>query len=87
MYVKTGLLPVGYVALHLALAATDLLDPVVYPFGPPWNPVAGLVLALLLLGGNLYVPLVAVVTVLAEIVVHRSAVGVAMAEGGALAVF
>ena len=86
MYLSwSRLLPFGYVVLHLALASTDLLDPVVYPFGPPWNPVAGLVLALLLAGGGLYVPLVAVVAALAQVLVHGSGLGTALAEGGALA--
>ncbi|MBF0561453.1 MAG: MASE1 domain-containing protein [Alphaproteobacteria bacterium] len=57
----------AYVVLHEALVAADLLDPVAYHFGPPWNPAVGLALALLLMGGVAYVPLVAFAAILANV--------------------
>jgi len=76
---------VGYVVIHVALVSTTLLDPVIYPSGPPWNPVTGLVLALLLLGGVAYAPLVVATAAVAGLVVRNLGLGTALYDGLAMA--
>jgi PAS domain S-box-containing protein len=76
---------IGYVVLHVGLVSAALLDPVTYPSGPPWNPVTGLVLALLLLGGVSYAPLVVGAATLAGLVARNVDPGLALFEGLAMA--
>jgi PAS domain S-box-containing protein len=76
---------IGYTALHVGLVSTTLLDPVIYPSGPPWNPVTGLVLALLLLGGVGYAPLVVGAAALAGLAVRNLGLGIALFDGLAMA--
>jgi len=76
---------IGYVLVHIGLVSAALLDPVSYPSGPPWNPVTGLVLALLLLGGVGYAPLVVGAATLAGLVVRNVDPGTALFEGLAMA--
>jgi PAS domain S-box-containing protein len=76
---------IGYLVLHVALVSAALLDPVSYPAGPPWNPVTGLVLALLLLGGVGYAPLVVAAATITGLVVRNVDPGTALFEGLAMA--
>ena len=76
---------IAYVLLHVGLVSAALLDPVSYPAGPPWNPVTGLVLALLLLGGIAYAPLVVIAATLAGLVVRNVDPLTALFEGLAMA--
>jgi PAS domain S-box-containing protein len=77
----------GYTVLHVALVSVDLLDPVTYPFGPAWNPAVGLALALLLMGGIVYAPVVALAASLAAVIVGGEGPFRALADGGAMAIF
>jgi len=84
-YSRRLLVAIGYVVLHVVLVSTTLLDPVFHPSGPPWNPVTGLVLALLLLAGVAYAPLVVGAAAVAGLVVGNLGLGTALYDGLAMA--
>jgi len=84
-YSRRVAVAIGYTALHVGLVSTTLLDPVIYPSGPPWNPVTGLVLALLLLGGVGYAPLVVAAAAVAGLAVRNLGLGIALFDGLAMA--
>ncbi|MGE5504573.1 MAG: ATP-binding protein [Actinomycetota bacterium] len=60
-----AILVAAFVAVQAAVAPVALLDPMSYPFGPPWNPVAGAAMALLLMGGRGMAAVVVAVVALA----------------------
>jgi two-component system, LuxR family, sensor kinase FixL len=69
-YVVVGLV---YVALHVALDRASFFFPYQGLNITPWNPPAGLTLALLLLGGLRYAPLAFVAALLGDIALRKGA--------------
>jgi PAS domain S-box-containing protein len=79
-------LAAAFAAVQLAAAPVALLDPMAWPYGPPWNPVAGAALALMLMAGPGMAVVVVPVAALAGWLTLDGGFGAHLAEAGILAV-